>query len=524
MTLGIDRSGRTAERGGASVRLGRWHRGLVVAVLCTIGFMTSFDTAGHAIAVPTLLQELGDRPVLHTSIWIPKVYVLAFTAFLMIGGTLADRFGAKRVLLCGGLLFVGGTATHLVLAMTSIPLVVARVFMGAGVAAMFPAALSILTAVSDTALARAGAVTLWSGSCAAGVTVVPLVSGLILNNVWWPRVIGSVGVVAMLMMIGVAVLVPATPADRESPADWPATIAVTLGIGLVMFALIQAPDWGWSSPPVIGTSVAGVVMSVVSAIIRRGGALPHDCFARADPRVRPAMFALGTAWLALFGIVFLIVQYLQAVHGHSPVVAGSVMFLPTCGASVIGAKLGSKVQRRFGMTAALTIGLTAVLDGLAIGLTADAQGDLGPIVAMATVACVGFAMVLSVALDAVSAALPLSPNASAWAATTTAVPSSGLFGLAIVACTVDSGYHAHLVASGESLPFGGVVSSESLGKGVAMVASAGDRDRRQLAAAVQNAFLAGYRHGLLATIAIVAAVMAAILVTAAGSRRPWRSR
>ncbi|MFI5779342.1 MFS transporter [Nocardia sp. NPDC051570] len=501
--------------------LSRQRRGVVLVVLWATSFLTSVDTSAHSIAVGTLLQQLGDRPVMRTSVWIPKAHVLGFAALLMIGGALTDRFGAKRVLVGGYLLYIGGTAAELALVTTSIPLIVIRVIMGAGAAVMIPATLSILTTIGRSVLERAKTVTVWAGCCAAGVTVVPLICGLILNHVWWPRVVAALGAIAVLSLIGVVVFVPATPADRTAAVDWPTIGTVTLGFGLVMFALVQAPDWGWSAPAVVATMVAGVALLVWSAIRRRGGSLPHDFFLRADTRVRPAMYALVGAIMALFGSVFLIVQYLQAVRGHTPIVAGWLLFLPACGATVIGVKVGSELQRRFGIPATLVVGLTAMLNGLATGLPADAKGELGPIVAMVTVVSVGFAVVLRVALGTMSAALPLARNGIAWAATATAIPFGGLLGVAIVGSLVDRGYHDHLVMPAKVPSHdGAVVSANSVGRGVAVATSAGER----VADAVQNAFLAGYRHGLLATIAVVAVMVVAILVSAARSAKSTVSR
>lgn len=516
MTLDAERSRRITapDRAGAQPGPGR-ERLAVLLVLCGTGFLLTEDVSLHSIAVPTLLQQLGDRPNLHIAQWSPKVYMLAFAALLMAGGTLSDRFGAKRFLVGGYLLYLAGAVVHLALPSTALPLALARVVMGAAVALIIPATLSILSAVSGSALQRARAITLWAGCCAAGVTVVPLVTGLLLNNVLWPKVMAAIGITAVALLIGVIALVPKVPADPDSECDWPSTITITFGTGLVAFALMQAPDWGWLAPWVAGPMTAGIVLCVVSAIIRCGGQLPYDCLIAADARLRPAMFALAVGVSALCGTVFLAVQYLQAVRGHAPIVAGTLIFLPSCAATVLGAKLGSLVQRSYGVTAALTIGLTAILDGLAIGLTADAAGDLGSIVMMVTVASVGFGMVMSVGLDLMSAALPLSNYGTAWAATETMVQIGGLLGLALVGSLVDRGYHDRLrLPSALITAEGATVTRDSLGKGVAAAASVGT----SLADAVQNAFLAGYRHGLLALIVVVAVVMVAILAAAARSK------
>ncbi|MRH89355.1 MFS transporter [Nocardia sp. SYP-A9097] len=501
-------------------RAERRQRTIVLVVLCGTGFLFSHDVSLHSIAVPTLLQQLGDRPNLHIAQWTPKVYVLTFAALLMLGGALADRLGAKRVLVGGYLMYLAGAAVHVAVPTTVLPLALARVVMGAAVALIIPANLLVLSAVSGSSLHRAKAFTIWAGCCAAGVTVVPLVTGLILNDVLWPKVMVAIGISAVALLIGIIRFVPVMPADPGSPVDWPTITIATLGSGLTVFAFLQAPEWGWAAPWVAGPLVGGLVLAITSAVIRRGGHLPLDYLFRADARLRPAIFAVAVAVLTLCGMVFLTVQYLQAVRGHAPIVAGTIIFLPSCAATVIGAKLGQLVRRPYGVTAAFTCGLTAILDGLAFGLTADAAGDLGAIVAMVTAASVGFGMVMSVGLDMVSAALSASGDGIAWAAMETTVQVAGYLGLAIVGSLVDRGYHAGLVVPGHiPAPDGVAMSHDSLGKGVAAAAaSGGDGIGAPLADAVQNAFLTGYRHGLLATIAVVAAVMIGILVSAARSK------
>ncbi|MFI6999108.1 MFS transporter [Nocardia sp. NPDC050175] len=503
-------------------RLGRRHRAAVLLVMCGLAFLLSFDTAIHAIAVPTLLQQLGDRPVLQTSQWIPKVFVVVAVALLIVGGVLADRFGAKRVLIVGLLTYLAGALANYPLAMTSVPLIGLRAVMGVGSALMVPAAMSIVGAVSDTDAGRVKAFTVWLGCFAAGVTIVQLVSGLVLDNLWWPRIVAVLGLIAVTSLFGVVTVVPAMPPDPPRPVDWSATTVVVLGVGLVTFALIQGPEWGWANPSIAVPLAAGILPPAILAIVRRRGNEPlQDYLFRSDPRIRRAVIAMAAVFLAVFGIVFLVIQYLQAVRGYSPIVAGWLSFLPTVAAMVIGAKLGPMLRRQLGPAAALIVGLAVVLDGLAIGLTADATGDLPPIVAMVTLASAGFAVVISVGMDTVIGAPPSSSRGISCAARMTFAQLSGLLGLAIVSSLVDSGYHEHLrVPAAVPIQQGGtVVSRDSLGKAVAVAASTVDQSAAPLAAAVQHAFLAGYRHGLLAIIGVIVATMVTIVVKSTASKR-----
>ncbi|MGC4994597.1 MFS transporter [Nocardia salmonicida] len=523
MTVEIARSARSVRPGtGAqpALPLSRRRRAIVLSLIGGTGFLVSQDVSLHSIAVSTLLQQLGDRDVLAFSLWIPKSYVLSLIVFLLIGGVLVDRCGAKRVLVAGYVTFLAGLMAHMLLATTSIPLLVARIVMGAGVAGIVPAALSILLLVSRAGRERAQALLLWAGCLAAGVTVVPLASGLLLDNLWWPRVALADAVVAAALLVGIVKFIPRCPADPQAPVDWPSVVAAMAGSGLVALGLFKAPDWGWTAPWIIAVSVVGVGLLMLAATTRRGGELPHDILLRADPRVRPAMFALSAAVVAQFGVVFLTIQYLQAVRGPGPFIAGTVIFLPACVASIAGAKIGAALRQRAGATMPLIIGLTTILDGLAVGLTADAAGSLERIVIMVALMSVGLGIVMAAALDAISVALPPTRHGIPFAAQSAAVQLGSLLGLAVVGGLVDQGYQAGLVVPAKVAANDDIVASgQPLGKNVATAASAGDALGGSLADAVQHAFLVGYRHALLATIVVVVVMMVAISVSTVRARR-----
>lgn len=519
MAVEISRPGRVT-RTQPALPSSRGRRALVLSLVGGTGFLISQDVSLHSIAVSTLLQQLGDRDVLEFSLWIPKSYVLSLIVFLLVGGVLTDRCGAKRVLIAGYVTFLAGLLAHMLLAATSIPLLVARIVMGAGVAAIVPASLSILVLVSNAGRQRAQALLLWAGCLAAGVTVVPLVSGLLLNNLWWPRVALADAVVAVALLVGIVKFVPRCPGDPQAPVDWPGVVAATIGSGLVALGLFKAPDWGWTAAPVVALLGAGAVLLVVAAATRRGGELPHDILLRADPRAQPAMFALSAAVVAEFGIVFVTIQYLQAVRGTDPVVAGALIFLPACVASALGAKAGAMLQRRTGATTPLIIGLTMVLDGLAVGLTADAAGSLERIVGMVAVMSVGMGVVMAVALDAIATALPPTRNGVLFGAQSAVVQLGSLLGLAVAGGLVDQGYQAELVIPAKVAAHEGIVAvGQPLGKNVATAASVDDTLGGPLAQAVQNAFLVGYRHALLATIVVVVVMMVVTVALTARARR-----
>ncbi|MEV0770602.1 MULTISPECIES: MFS transporter [Nocardia] len=525
MTVRSLRSTRSAPAEPAPKQVRPRRRWPVLLIVCATGFLVSKDISMHAIAVPTLLQQLGDRDVLAFSLWIPKSYVISHVAFLMLGGVLCDRFGPKPLLTYGYLGYLVGQFAHLALESTSLPLMIARILMGASAAAMVPAALATLLRVSAPGLQRAQAILLWGAAVAAGVTVVPLISALLLGHVWWTRVIAVESVIAIALFVGIVALVPTSRPDPDAVVDWPSVIATVAGAALLAFGFIIAPDWGWTAPAVLASLLAGFGLLVVATMTRRAGELPHDWLLRAEPRVRPAMFALATSVVATFGMVFLVVQYLQAVRTEHPVLAGLAIFGPTCAATGFGAWAGSALYRRTNTIVPLIVGLTTVLDGLAVGLLADVDGGLMPIVVMATVVNAGLAIVMTVALGAISAALPATRHGIPFAAQSVVVQLGSMLGVAVVSGLVGEGYKAKFVVPAQVAARDGLaVTGEPLGRSVATAISVDDQLGWQLAGAVRTAFLVGFRHGVVAILLVVAVMMAAILMLAARLPAAERAR
>ncbi|MFI2478095.1 MFS transporter [Nocardia xishanensis] len=500
--------------------LGAWRRRVVLLTLCAVAFMITEDTAMQTIAVQTLLRQLGHRPDLTISMWLPTAHVVAYVALLLGGGALADRLGAKRVMVGGYLIYLVGVALHVCFPSIPIALLVARTTMGVGAAAILPASLAMVVLVYGEGSRRARAVTAWAGCSTAGVMVAMLVTAVILNQVWWPNVLVAVMIANLIVLVGVLTAVPAVAVDPASPIDWPAILTMVGSGGLLALGLHQAVTVGFTSPLFLATMLLGGALAVVAARIRRGGSLPHDWLVSAAPRVRLVMLALGCAVLSMFGMVFLVIQYLQVLGGEVPVVAGLALFLPTCLATAVGAKIGAAFYRGGCAVVAVIIGSTAIMDGLAIGLTAGEPGDLIPLVAMATVTSLGCALVLGIALEVLSAANPTRRTGVRWAAKLVLVQLCGLCGVAIVNGLVAHGYAANFVVPAAVQAVGGVdVGHDPVGDGVRAVSMADDRLGVPLAIALRNAFVAGYRGGLLATIGVVAVVMVVMLVAVALNRK-----
>jgi len=159
----------------------RW---TALGVLCTGLLVIVIDNTIVNVALPTLARDLdADTGELQ---WVADAYTLVFAGLLLLAGTLGDRFGRRRTLLCG--LAVFGLASGAAAAADRIELLVAgRAVMGAGAAFIMPATLSLLVSVFTDARERATAIGLWAATAGLGVALGPVVGGVLLDHFWWGR-------------------------------------------------------------------------------------------------------------------------------------------------------------------------------------------------------------------------------------------------------------------------------------------------------------------------------------------------
>jgi len=381
------------------------HRAHIVwtfAITSIALFMTTLDNLVVTTALPTMQRDL------HASIsgleWTVNAYTLTFAVLLMLGAALGDRLGRKRVFLVGLGIFTLGSAAA---AMSpSIEwLIGARALQGVGGAIVTPLTLTIL---SDAVPAerRGLALGLWGGVSGLGVALGPLVGGAVVQGLSWQWIFW------LNVPIGLAAIPLGLSRLRESHG--PAARLDVTGVGLItasalglVWGLVRANSRGWTSPEIVASLIAGVVLLVVFVAWERRARepmLPMRFF-------RNRAFAAANAasllmFFGMFGSIFLLTQYLQNVQGNSPLEAGLRM-LPWTGMPMIVAPIAGAVTDRIGGRPLLIAGLALQATALAwlASITAPdvAYIDLVPPFAIAGVGmALFFAPVATVVLGAVS--------------------------------------------------------------------------------------------------------------------------
>jgi EmrB/QacA subfamily drug resistance transporter len=353
---------------------GRW----VLAVTILGSAVASLDATVVNVALPSIGRDL------HAGFsglqWTVNGYTLALGSLLLLGGSLGDRYGRRRLLVIGLLVF---TAASLLcgLAPSTGLLVAARVAQGAGGAMLTPESLAIITATfrhED----RGRAIGAWAGTQGLASAVGPLVGGWLVAAVSW-RLIFVINVPVAAFTIWAALRhVPETAdSDASGPPDVAGALLAVAGLGGVVYALTEAPQAGDRIPVIVAGVAGAVALAGFLAVESRAREpmLPLSLFR--DPQFSGANLATFALYGGLGASIFLIVLQLQVAVGWSPVTAGASLLPLTVLMLLLSSRTGALAQR-IGPRLPMTVGPLIAALGLVllgrVGGHADYVRDVLP--------------------------------------------------------------------------------------------------------------------------------------------------
>ena len=489
----------------ADVYARRWR---ILAVLCLSLTIVMVGNSSLNVALPSLSRQLGAS---NTELqWIVDAYALVFAGLLFPAGAIGDRFGRKRVLQTGLFVFLVG-AGFAAMSDTSGQLIASRALMGAAAAFVMPSTLSSLTTAFPPQ-ERARAIATWAGVSAAGAAIGPVASGLLLQHFWWGAVfLINVPMIILALVLGRR-LVPESKNPAGHPLDLPGAGLAMLAVSALVFGIIEAPVHGWLAPLTIGAFVVAAVTGVGFVLRERTAThpmLPLRLFR--DRRFSVSSAGISLAFFSMFGIWFLMAQYLQFVLGLSPLQAGLV-FLPFSAILLISAPQAPRLVERFGGRAVATGGFL----GVALGLFAFSQlrvdSPVGAIYLAIVPMAFGMGVVISPLTASIMAAVPQGIAGVGSAMNDTTRELGGALGVAVLGSITTARFAAELAPELDGLPDASHDLASSGLTGVArvtegMAGPAGEALRSAADLAFVNA---------LRTAAAIACVV--ILAAAAGAR------
>jgi EmrB/QacA subfamily drug resistance transporter len=485
------RPGAIAARPAADVHARRWW---ILAVLVASEFVVELDTTIVNIAIPDLARSLdaGTRELQ----WIVDAYILVFGTLALFCGTLADRSGRRRALLLGlGLFGVGSLAAAL--ATTSGQLIAMRAVMGLGAAFILPATLSILVNVFEPGEATK-AFAIWSSVVGLSFALGPTLGGWLVEQSGWSAIFWINIPLLAGTVVGAVRLVPSSRAAEVPRADPLGAVLSIVGLGLLVYAVIEAPHSGWGDPLIVGLLAAATTALVaLVAWESRHPAPLYDLHLFRKRDFSGAVLAVGLSYLALGGALFILTQYLQFVLEYSPLEAG-IRLVPAAIVVALVTPLSVSISRRMGARTGVASGLALVAAGMFLLATvSDASGYALAFWAL-VLAGGGLGLAFTPTTDVVLRAVPPSRAGGGSALQTTALTLGGTLGVAILGSVLAT-------SSGSS------ISSSLAGHGPATA-------NAEILRLAQHAFVHGAARAFL-----VGAVVAAAGAALAGLLLPGRA-
>jgi EmrB/QacA subfamily drug resistance transporter len=410
--------------------------GAALALLAGAQFVIVLDTSIVNMALPSIEADLALTE--RSLSWVVNAYTLTFGGFLLLGGRLGDLLGLRRAFVAGLALF-GAASMAGGLATTTEMLVGARAVQGLGAATIAPAALGILTRLYEDGAPRNRALAIWGAVSAAGAPAGAVLGGALSDLFGWSSVLlVNVPICAAALVLAPR-LVPWWPlAAQRCSFDLAGAASVTAGLGVVVYAVVDANRLGreWPTSALLLLVGVGLILVFVAVESRAAAPLmPLQVLRRHSLAAASAVALIGS--LPVFGMAFCLTLYVQGTLGYSALEAG-LAFLPFGLVAIASARVAATLVTRLGFKPLMVIGQGILVCGLLLMVTiTDTTGYVDRVLPTLVLLGVGlgwFGVAVNVA--ALSGVLPGDAGLAA-GVITTAQQLGGALGLALTVAVLE---------------------------------------------------------------------------------------
>lgn len=486
-----------------------------LAALCFSLLLTALDNTILNVALPTLVREL--KATNSDLQWIVESYVLVFAGLLLAAGSLGDRYGRRGAYQLGLVTFGLGSLAS-VFASSPPHLIATRAVMGLGGAFIMPATLSILTNVFP-AHERGRAIGIWAAVSGLGVAIGPITGGFLLEHFSWSAIFFVNLPIVALGLAGSVLLVPTSKDPAPHPPDVSGVLLSIAGLTGLVYAIIEAPHFGWTDGRTLGWSGASLMVLAAFVLWERRVAYPMlDVRFFRNPRFSAASGSITLVMFALFGSSFMMTQYMQFVLGYTPLQAG-VRMVPVALTMMVVAPFSPRIVERIGSKIVVAIGLLLVTIGLALYTGLRVDGSYLDLIWRALFLPAGVGLAMAPATDSIMGALPREKAGVGSAVNDTTRQVGGLLGVAVIGSAMSSLYVSGLRPATRLMPPEVAArANESLGAALAIAARVGGGNGAKLAALARGAFVDGLHRG-----AVIGALIALVGVLVSARFLPARA-
>jgi EmrB/QacA subfamily drug resistance transporter len=416
--------------------LSQRRRLLVLAICCMSLLLVGMDVTIVNVALPSIRSDLNVS--LSGLQWTIDAYILVLASLLMLAGSTADRLGRRRTFQTGLVVFTAGS-----LLCSLAPglgwLIAFRMVQAVGASMLNPVAMSIITNVFTEPRERARAIGVWGGVVGISLGLGPVVGGVLIETVGWRSIFWiniPIGIAAIALT---ARFVPESRAPRARRVDPVGQMLVIVALASLTYAIIEAPQAGWTSPTTLGLFALFVVSTgmLLTYEPRRVDPLLELRFFRSAPFSGATVIAIS-AFGAFSGFLFLNTLYLQDVRRLSALQAG-LCTLPLAVMTLIFAPLSGRIVASRGPRIPLLAAGAAMCAGglMLVGLSADTS--LGWMLASYFVFGLGFGLVNAPITNTALSGMPRSQAGVAAAVASTSRQVGAALGVAVVGSVLNSG-------------------------------------------------------------------------------------
>ncbi|WP_432066959.1 MFS transporter [Streptomyces sp. C10-9-1] len=420
----------------------RW---VILGVICLAQLVVLLDNTVLNLAIPALTENLGAST---TDIqWMINAYALVQSGLLLTAGSLSDRYGRKKALLTGLVVF-GLCSTAAAFSASSGQLIAARAGMGIGGALLMTTTLAVIMQVFDgEELPKA--IGMWGAVSSLGFASGPLLGGVLLAHFWWGSIFLINIPVALIGGLAVAKLVPESKNPLGKRPDLVGAVLSTVGMVGVVFAIISGPEHGWTSVSVLLPALVG--LASLTAFVRWELHVPAPMLDMSFFLNRRFNGAVAGGILVAFGMagsLFLLTQHLQLVLNYSPLEAGlrmAPLALTIVGLNLAG--VGAKMLPKLGAAGTITSGMTLLAVGLAaVATVGDGLGYSGMLVGLVLMGS-GIALAMPAMASALMSSIPPEKAGVGAGVQGTITEFGGGLGVAVLGAVLNSRFAALLPAT-----------------------------------------------------------------------------
>ncbi|MFJ5308146.1 MFS transporter [Streptomyces sp. NPDC088350] len=378
----------------------RW---IVLGVICLAQLTVLLDNTVLNVAIPSLTREL-DASTADIQ-WMINAYSLVQSGLLLTAGSAADRYGRKKMLITGLVLFGAGSLIA-GLADSTGQLIAARAGMGVGGALLITTTLAVVMQIFAPE-EQPKAIGIWAAVNALGFATGPLLGGFMLNHFWWGAIFLINLPVAALALVAAVALVPESKNPRGDRPDLLGALLSTVGMAALVYAIISGPAHGWTSDRVLLIALVAAVFLAAFAYWESRVPYPMlDLDFFRDRRFTGAVTGVVLITFGMAGSLFLLTQHLQFVLGYGPLEAGvrtAPLALTIVALNFSG--LAAKWTARLGAPRAIALGMVLMSAGLASIAVVASGGYAGTLVGLLLIGA-GAAIANPAMAHAIMSAIP----------------------------------------------------------------------------------------------------------------------